>query len=163
MSQPLLLIYGQGGHCREMSLLLDQLAVSDHSLEVITIGPQSLIFPDEVEHLAHFQGDDVRDKHSRLATLLALIPNNLSLLLSTWRAFRRYDLAGVISTGPGLAILPMLILRLLGVKTVFIETNCRFTTRSLTGRVMSKIAHRFLVQNKQQLALYPNAEYCGRL
>lgn len=161
MSQPLLLIYGQGGHCREMSLLLDYLSVEP--FEVVTIGPQSLIFPDAVVHLAHYRGDDVRDKHSRLMTLLLLVPTNLRLLFNTWRVFRRFNLAGVVSTGPGLAILPMLLLRLLGVKTVFIETNCRFTSRSMTGRVMSKIAHRFLVQNKQLLALYPDAQYCGRL
>jgi UDP-N-acetylglucosamine:LPS N-acetylglucosamine transferase len=72
-------------------------------------------------------------------------------------------LAGVISTGPGLSVVPMLVLRLLGVKIIFVETYCRFNTRSMTGRLMSKIAHRFLVQNKDQLVLYPNAEYCGRL
>lgn len=167
MSQPLLLIYGQGGHQKEMALLVEQLVKPLEKLEVVTLGPQPIALSEalseKITHLAHLQGDDVRDKHSRFATLLAIIPNNLRLIFNTLLIYRRFQLAGVISTGPGLAILPMLILRVLGIKTVFVETYCRFSTRSMTGRVMSKIAHRFLVQNKPQVGLYDNAEYCGRL
>lgn len=168
-TKPLLLIYGQGGHKTEMSLMLTCLANVNKvnskaaEIEVITLGPQVLSCPQGVAHIAHFDGSDVRDKHSRLATMLAIIPQNLRLIVNTLRIYHRYSLAGVISTGPGLAILPMLILRLFGVKTVFVETYCRFSTRSMTGRVMSKIAHRFLVQNKPQMDLYDNAEYSGRL
>lgn len=161
VSQPLLLIYGQGGHRKEMSLLVEKLA--REGLKVITLGPQGLILPDGVIHVAHFDGSDIRDKHSRLATMLAVIPNNFRLVFNTLSIYRRFQLAGAISTGPGLAILPMLILRFLRVKTVFVETYCRFTSRSISGRVMSILAHRFLVQNKSQLDLYENAEYCGRL
>ena len=174
MSTPLLLIYGQGGHKTEMSLMLTCLANANKAkaskiyskaaeIKVITLGPQPLNSLDGVTQVAHFDGSDVRDKHSRLATMLAIIPHNFLLIFNTLRIYRRYSLAGVISTGPGLAILPMLILRLFGVKTVFVETYCRFSTRSMTAKVMSKIAHRFLVQNKPQMDLYDNAEYCGRL
>jgi UDP-N-acetylglucosamine:LPS N-acetylglucosamine transferase len=85
------------------------------------------------------------------------------LVMNVLRICRRYKVSGVISTGPGLCIIPMLLMRLMGYKTVFVETFCRFNSRSMTGRVMYKIAHRFLIQNKQLQALYPDADYCGRI
>ena len=76
---------------------------------------------------------------------------------------QRYNVIGVVSTGPGIAIFPFLFFKCLGVKTLFLETFCRFETKSHTGRMMYWIADRFLVQNIELLKLYPKAEYCGRL
>ena len=75
----------------------------------------------------------------------------------------RYKVNGAVSTGPGIALIPFFILKLLGKKTIFIETFCRFYTRSFTGKIMYKLAGRFLVQNKELKTLYPDSEYCGRL
>ena len=178
---PLLLIYGQGGHRREMQLLLQQLADENLSsqvcanqssgsesstiskLNLICMGSGKLNIADDCQLLAHYSIADIRDKTSRWRSLMNFIPANFRLLSYTIKAYRSGPLSGVISTGPGVAILPVILLRLLGVKSVFVETYCRFETRSKTGIIMSKIAHRFLVQNKSQLALYPKAEYCGRL
>lgn len=158
----LLVVYGEGGHYTEMGLLLKQFGQSDISpvpLNIVSLGVGKLKQP----VVAHYPAGDIRNKYSRIKSLLNIIPVMFGLLYSTIKITRRYKLNGVMATGPGICILPMVVLRLMGVKTVYIETWCRFNTRSLTGRVMSKIAHRFLVQDKQLLALYPNAEYCGRI
>jgi len=166
---PLLLIYGEGGHRREMQLLLQNLAQAyatqpnNGLLQVISIGVGRFELPAHCQLIVHFEASDVRDKVNRWRSVLRFIPANARLFLQTLQAYQLGPLAGVISTGPGIAVLPTLILRCLGIKSTFVETYCRFDTRSLTGRVMSKLAHRFLVQNKSQLALYSKAEYCGRL
>ena len=87
-----------------------------------------------------------------------------------WLAYRalrqlqqQVQIIGCVSTGPGIAIVPALLLRLRGVKVVHIETWSAFYRKSLTGRVMKRIAHRFIVQNKELLGTYPDAEYGGRL
>jgi UDP-N-acetylglucosamine:LPS N-acetylglucosamine transferase len=153
-----LLIYGEGGHKKEMELFLASLP-EKHQLKFVTMGPSPLM----PKTFTHFQSKDARDKNSHRSSLI-------KASLSIYNAIRislvlraRFKVKGAISTGPGIALLPFLIFRLFGAKTVFIETFCRFTSRSITGRIMYLIASRFLVQNKEQLALYPKAEYSGRL
>ena len=157
----LLVIFGAGGHRTEMHQLLDYFgkANSKTPTPLISIGPSPL----DCCVVAHYRSIDVRDKHSRFKSLLLVLPSVLKQVVTTLKILRAHKVSGVISTGPGLCIIPMVIMRLFGVKTVFVETYCRFNSRSFTGRVMSKLAHRFLVQNKQQLDLYPGAEYCGQV
>lgn len=156
--QILLLIYGEGGHRTEMHRLLAELQTASQDLKVVSLGPKPL----SIDVLAHYTARDIRRKNSRFNGLL-LSSALMSALGSVIKITNRYDVVGAISTGPGLSIAPMLLLRLLGVKVVFIETFCRFQSRSFTGRVMSKLAHRFLIQNKDLQTLYPDAEYSGRL
>ncbi|MDP5213581.1 hypothetical protein ORJ66_11060 [Pseudoalteromonas tunicata] len=152
-----LLIFGEGGHHKEMMLFLDSLPLN-HSLTFISIGPD-ILSPD----IEHFYTKDVRDKHSRFKSILKASIGLVKINFLMLKLLTRYKLNGAVSTGPGVALIPFLMLKLLGRKTVFIETFCRFYTRSFTGKIMYKLADRFLVQNKELTALYPNAEYCGRL
>ncbi|WMN61199.1 UDP-N-acetylglucosamine transferase subunit ALG14 [Pseudoalteromonas xiamenensis] len=151
-----ILLYGEGGHKMEMSLLFQQIANAD--LRFISIGPSPIS-----HSIKHFHLKDVRDKQSRFKSLLMAISGTFSAIITTFRISHQYDITGLISTGPGVAIIPSIIVRLLGKKVVFIETFCRFYTRSFTGRIMSKLCTEFWVQNKAQLTLYRNAKYCGRL
>jgi beta-1,4-N-acetylglucosaminyltransferase len=154
----LLVIYGAGGHKSEMRRLLQYLN-DVSSPEIVSLGSGPLL----CNELAHYEISDVRSKKSRLKSLLLFLPIVLMTLLKVVDIVRRYRVVGVISTGPGLCIMPMLLLRSIGIKTVFLETFCRFESRSMTGRIMYKIAHRFLIQNRQLQALYPDAQYSGRL
>lgn len=68
----------------------------------------------------------------------------------------------VISTGSEVAIPVFLVARLLGIKTVFIETIVAFEKPSLTGRLLYPLSDRFFVQNPESLEAYgPRAEYHG--
>jgi beta-1,4-N-acetylglucosaminyltransferase len=161
-STPVMLaIFGAGGHRTEMHLLLNYFVKANRmtAMPLISIGPSPL----DCGVVAHYQITDVRDKHSRFKSLLLVLPSVFKQVGTTLKILRAHKVNAVLSTGPGLCIIPMLVMRLFGVKTVFVETYCRFNSRSFTGRVMCKLAHRFLVQNKQQLDLYPGAEYCGRV
>ncbi|MEL0654870.1 PssD/Cps14F family polysaccharide biosynthesis glycosyltransferase [Pseudoalteromonas issachenkonii] len=151
-----LLIYGGGGHKQEMKLLYEHLLES--SLTFISLGPS----PIEASIL-HYKLGDIRHKHSRLKSLLMSIMGLLFSFILIIKLCCRYEITGVISTGPGISIAPSLFLKLLGKKIVFIETFCRFYTRSFTGRIMSKFSDEFWVQNEEQVKLYKNAKFCGRL
>ena len=153
----LLLIYGAGGHKTEMTRLLNYLKLLP-AMSVVSLGDGPL-----KNELAHYRAQDVRSKVSRWRSVCLIVPTLLSTLTNLIAIQRRYKVVGVVSTGPGICILPMLFFRLCGVKTVFLETFCRFQTRSFTGRIMYKIAHRFLIQNRELQSLYPDAEYSGRL
>ena len=164
----LLVIYGEGGHRTEMQRLLASLEAAAVDLKVVSLGVEPLSDQESEQALAHYPIRDIRRKHvqskfQRLKGLLLFPVLLITALLTVVKISRRYQITGAISTGPGLSIVPMLLLRLMGIKCVFVETFCRFNSRSLTGQVMSKIAHRFLIQNKELQILYSDAEYSGRL
>ena len=87
----------------------------------------------------------------------------LRMFATTLKIQRRYRIESVISTGPGISIVPALLYKLLGRKVIHIETWSRFKTRSPTGRVMYVLADKFYVQNRSLLKFYPRATYSGRL
>jgi UDP-N-acetylglucosamine:LPS N-acetylglucosamine transferase len=67
----------------------------------------------------------------------------------------------VISTGAGVALPSLLIAKLMRKKTVFIESFCRISSPSLSGRIAYKFVDLFLVQWKENLRFYPKAKYKG--
>mgnify|MGYP001454533865 CR=1 FL=1 len=71
----------------------------------------------------------------------------------------------VFSMGAGIAPPFFLVAKILGIKTVFIETFIFRSKPTLSGRIISffKLADVFLVQNKKLKKVYPNAQYWGRL
>ena len=69
----------------------------------------------------------------------------------------------MVSTGPGIAILPAILTRSFGGKVVHIETWSRFYSKSMTGKVMYFLANKFYVQNQSLLKLYKQAIYSGKL
>ncbi len=79
------------------------------------------------------------------------------------RLRRRYRVAAVIVTGPGFAVLPAVLLRLCGARLIVFETWSRFEARSMHGRLLYPFAHRFLVQHRELLAIYPKATWVGLL
>lgn len=67
----------------------------------------------------------------------------------------------VITTGAHTAVPMCLISKLFRKKIIFIETFANVYTRSLSGRMMYKIADLFIVQWEPMQELYPNAVYRG--
>ncbi len=68
----------------------------------------------------------------------------------------------IISTGSEIAIPVFYIGRLLGVKTIFIESLCRVHEPSATGKIVYPVSNLFLVQWKQLLTQYGHkAQYWG--
>jgi UDP-N-acetylglucosamine:LPS N-acetylglucosamine transferase len=70
----------------------------------------------------------------------------------------------IISTGSEIAIPVFFTARLLGIRTMFIESLCRVKEPSMTGKIIYPISSVFLVQWKQLLKKYgKKAQYWGRV
>jgi UDP-N-acetylglucosamine:LPS N-acetylglucosamine transferase len=83
-----------------------------------------------------------------------------------WEAFRilrREQPTHLISTGAGLAVPLALVARVFGVQVMFIETFAAFRRPSLTGRLLYRIAHRFVYQWPYLRDYYPSAQYAGTI
>lgn len=78
-----------------------------------------------------------------------------------WRVLRREQPDVVLSLGPEIAIPFFVLGKLLGMKTIFIESWCRVENLSLTGRIVYGWVDEFWVQWPQLEALYPRARFHG--
>ncbi len=72
-----------------------------------------------------------------------------------WQVLRRERPDVVLSLGAEIAVPFLCVGRVLGIRTVFIESWCRVTGLSLTGRLVYPVSDVFLVQWPQLL------EHCG--
>ena len=154
----LLFIYGEGGHCAQMNRLAPNLLEKLNGFQAITLSDDKKS-PAWAE--SHYLTSEFRNKHKRLAILSNLGP--LNIFLSVSKLVLKYNIKIIITTGPGMAIPAALVAKLLRVEIIHIETWSRFSTYSLSGRIMYHLADKFYVQNESLLKLYPEAIYSGRL
>lgn len=69
----------------------------------------------------------------------------------------------IITTGAHTSIPMCYIGKIFKRKIIFIESFARVKSKSLSGKLVNKIADLFLVQHKEMLEVYKNAEYKGEL
>ena len=67
----------------------------------------------------------------------------------------------VISTGADTAFSVCILAKIFGKKLVFIESFCRISGPSLSGKIFYPLADVFLVQWKENLEFFPKAKYWG--
>lgn len=154
-----LIIAGSGGHleqARRLKVLID----SNINAKVI------LLTEDGQSNDANFDKvfsiPELRNKHSWIKTFFGL-PNFFKNTLRTLMLIDSENVRLVISTGPGIAILPMIYYRLRSIPTVYIETWSKFSSLSLTGRILKYVVKLFIVQNKGLCGTFRKAVYGGRL
>lgn len=83
--------------------------------------------------------------------------------LWAWRLLRRERPGLVLSTGSEVAIPVFLAARALGIPTLYVESVCRVTAPSGTGKIMAKIAREVYVQWPGLQEQLPGSRYEGGL
>ena len=146
----LALVCSHGGHLTEMETLWS--AFEGHECLLISYRCR------RTEELAHRQPayllDNIGTNPARMAVAFVQAARIL------WR--ERPDV--VVSTGAEIAIPFLWVGKLLGARTIYIESWCRIRTRSGTGPLVYPVADLFLVQWPTVLSLYgPKARYEGGL
>lgn len=79
------------------------------------------------------------------------------------RHLRRRRVSAVITTGAAVAFPFVLLARLLGIPSVYIEVYDRIDSPTLTARLCRPFLSAMLVQWEEQRRLYPEATVVGRL
>lgn len=129
----------------EASLLMD--ALKSHDIFYITF------LREDTKSLknAYFVRDPKRNP-------LALIKN----IIQTSKILAKEKPDALISTGAGVAVPACYIAKIMGKKVIFLESFCRVSTPSLSGRLVYPVADVFLVQWKEMLSKYGSkAKYWG--
>ncbi|MFC1654140.1 PssD/Cps14F family polysaccharide biosynthesis glycosyltransferase [Patescibacteria group bacterium] len=91
------------------------------------------------------------------------VMNFIRNLLLAYRVLRKEKPDLIFSIGAGIAPPFFLIGRIMGIKTVFMETFNFIPKSTLSGRLIYPICSSFIVQNKEILQIYPKAKFVGRV
>lgn len=144
------LIASSGGHLAELHALRGFWGEYERFWVSFPTPDAQDLLADEVHHWAYYPTN---------RSLWNLI-RNFGL---AWRLLRRERPQVIVSTGAGVAV-PFLILgRLFGARTVYLESIARIHELSLSGRLVYRLVHHFLVQWPELAEKYPRATYQGRV
>jgi len=153
-----LLVMAHGGHTKQMRILIDQL--KEDLKFCYVVNRHHLSNP----NLLGLEGETYSLWGARTITsgLLSDIFGTLAMFFQALFILLRANPDVIISTGTSPAIPFSYLGKLLRKTIIFIETWCRISSRSGTGRLVYPIADLFFIQWKKQQALYPRAIYGGR-
>lgn len=84
-------------------------------------------------------------------------------IIKSFYIFLKTNPQVIVTTGAHTAVPMCYIGKLFKRKIIFIETLARVESKSLSGKLINKIADLFLVQNEDLLDVYKNSVYEGRL
>ena len=80
-----------------------------------------------------------------------------------WKILRNERPDCVISTGAGIAVPFLLLGRVLGMKTVYIESFARKNNLSLTGKLVYRLVNHFFGQSEKLGLQYKKAVFRGTI
>jgi len=154
----ILCILGGGGHTTEMLELVKLLGAS-YKYEFLIASNDKLT--EAKLHGKIFRILNPREKNDH--SLLKVIPK---LIISAFQAvsvLAQSKASIILTSGPGIAVAPVIIGKLFGKKTSYIETFSRITKPSLSAKIAYPFTDLFFVQWPQLKRKFPKSVYAGRL
>lgn len=172
-------VLGSGGHTAEMLPLLQSLDPAVYTPREYVLAASDSTSAVRIETLEAKRLPAGAAPTSRLLRLprarevgqsyVSSVFTTLHALVHAVGLVFRSQPAVLLCNGPGTCIpvaLAALALRLLGVRyvtVVYVESICRVTSLSLSGKILLPFADHFLVQWPQLARAHPRAVYIGRL
>lgn len=150
----LCLVCSRGGHLEQMRELRRFYGRFDHFF--VLPFPRGTAVEDELESTRYLpdinEGRGVRNP----ALLVRALAGAFLLLVR-----RRPRL--IISTGAGIAVPVLVAARVLGIRSVYVESFARITRPSQSGRACYRLASLFIFQHHDLRPYYPRATYGGSI
>jgi UDP-N-acetylglucosamine:LPS N-acetylglucosamine transferase len=159
----ILFIYGEGGHRAEMQRLfnyIDEELVVESDVKYISIYENGDIL-DSIN--IGYEMPIIRDKYSKFKTIMNIFTKPYKIISTLFQIKKEYNVKIILSTGPGISILPIIFFKLFNARTIHFETDSRFMTKSLSGEILYYLVDKFYVPNKSLLKLYKKSEFSGQL
>lgn len=156
-------IYGSGGHKTQMARLLNLMEEKLEKERIKKIGIAEIGYSLENIFEKKYELKPIRDKYSYKKTFRSLIPTIVKTVRIVNTIKKNYEIKGIITTGPGIALIPTLLFKIYRKKIVFIETWSKFYKGTITGRIIYKFADKFYIQNESLKKQYPKGIYGGKL
>ena len=149
-----LFISSCGGHLSEMMMLKSLFKKYDY--HIITEKTKSTLslkdeYKDKVNYLVYGTKDHI------LVYPFKLLVNCFKSLYY----YLKFRPDFIVTTGAHTAGPMCCLAKIFGSKVIYIETFANVNTKTITGRLIYKIADLFIVQWESMLKLYPKAKYNG--
>lgn len=87
----------------------------------------------------------------------------ISLIVECVRIWKKYHPAVIVTTGSNIAVGLFLYGKFKGSKLIFIESRAKVYSKTVTGKLIGRLADKIFVQWPEMKKIYPKAEYCGIL
>jgi len=155
-----LITLGMGGHTSQISRLVNLMGPNHRYEYIIGHDDQTSV------KTIRFPGKIYTMINPRLMKDKSLVKVFFNMFPATIRAFkilRKSKPQAIISAGPSMTIPLFWIAKLLGIKTVYIESWVRVHHKSQTGKFVYPVSDLFLVQWETMKKVYPKAVFAGRL
>jgi UDP-N-acetylglucosamine:LPS N-acetylglucosamine transferase len=115
-----------------------------------------------------FEREDTKSLAKSEKVFFAQYPDRNPLLylkcfFDCWRTIQKEKPSAIISTGSHIGVIACLAGKLLGKKTIFIESFCRIKEPSLSGKVAYLFCDMFVYQWKELEKFYPKGIYGGSI
>ncbi|WP_206484679.1 PssD/Cps14F family polysaccharide biosynthesis glycosyltransferase [Thalassotalea sp. G2M2-11] len=156
----ILMVYGKGGHAAQMTRFINGAPEELKSIPFIALTD---VETKDNNFIRQFYCVEARDKFSHFKNIIIFILYFFWSLAQITRIMINYRVIAMISTGPGVAVVPGIICRLFNIKVVYFESWSRVFTPSLAGKVMYHIANLFFIQHESLKKHYPKSRFFGRL
>ena len=161
ISTPMKLLFtlGGGGHTTEMLKLINLLGegYEYHYLLVkeVEFARSKIPYSGKIH--------EIRRPRGRYDNLAMTVYNSIIAMGQMSIILLRVRPDAIIGSGPAISVLVSFLGKLIGAKVIFVETGCRVTALSLSGKIMYQIADLFFVQWPILASERPKSIYAGRL
>lgn len=170
---PTLVVLGSGGHTMEMLSLIRDLGEQYRPLHLVVADTDSTSLPklqsSSPALAARAQVHVIKRSREVGQSYASSVASTLRATAESVALVFRERPGLILCNGPGTCVpvcLGGLLLGALGLgrpTLIFVESFCRVKTLSLTGKILYRVADRFVVQWPQLADALPRAEYIGQL
>lgn len=159
----------QGGHFSQMMALselfgkYDSVLVTDNVRATKEMAALKNVGQIEYAMAMAEKRKDLSGGKKKGSSRLSFISAYLKLFGECRKIVNTYRPAAIISTGSNIAVPLFLWGKLKGSRLIFIETRAKVYSKSITGKIVSRLSDVVFVQWPEMKKLYPKALYCGTL
>lgn len=158
--QKLLIVLGMGGHTSQILRIVERLGPGYEYEYVIghddATSRAMIPIPGKIYTM---KNPRLMKDHSLIKVFWKMFPATID----AFRILKRSKPNAIMSAGPALAIPLFWLAKLMGIKTIFIESWVRVHHKSWAGRLVYPVSDLFFVQWESMRKVYPKAVYAGRL
>jgi UDP-N-acetylglucosamine:LPS N-acetylglucosamine transferase len=146
----LALVASSGGHLAELHALQGYWSEFDRFWVSFPTEDAQYLLKDETKFWAHYPTNRSVWK----------LMKNIGL---AWKLLRKERPDVVLSTGAGVGVAFLVVGRILGIRTVYIESLARIHELSMSGRLVYRVVDEFFVQWPELEQKYSRTVYRGRV
>lgn len=156
----LLIILGMGGHTSQVLKLVDSLGPNYKYQYILghddKTSAKKIRFPGK---LYVMKNPRLMKEKSLIKVFFNMFPASIGAFKVLWNVKPQV----IVGAGPSMCIPLFWLAKIMGIKTIFIESWVRVHHKSHAGRLVYPVSDLFLVQWQSMKKVYPKAVYAGRL